>query len=357
LIQRALAESNSRSVEDRKILKILQDCTSTANFSNKVISDQQRFEMTPQELNWLDKHRESVWLDYLIVRYKFRIYPTQQQVSEFPSYLLIEPTSICNLRCVMCFQIDETFTREKSNMGLMSWDLFTSVIDQAASNGCQSITMASRGEPTLHKRFGDMLKYIHSKNLLDTKINTNATKLNDELIHDILQSEVANVTFSVDATNAETYEKIRVRGKFDEVLHNIKKFNDIRSRHYPNSVTTTRVSGVAVMPDQDPEHMRKFWSDLIDEVTIVPNLPRWDSYNNPKFGRKAVCNILYSRMYVWWDGTCNPCDFDYKSLLKVGNANDETLSDIWNGERYARFRNLHENMRRSELNPCDRCPL
>ena len=117
------------------------------------------------------------------------------------------------------------------------------------------------------------------------------------------------------------------------------------------------MSGVAVMPDQDPEEMREFWSDLIDEVTIVPNLPRWDSYNNPKFGRKTICNILYSRMYVWWDGTCNPCDFDYKSLLKVGNANNETLSDIWNGERYTHFRNLHENMRRSELNPCDRCPL
>ena len=88
----------------------------------------------------------------------------------------------------------------------------------------------------MHKRFGDMLKYIHRKNLLDTKINTNATKLNDKLIHDILQSEVATVTFSVDATNAETYEKIRVRGKFDEVLSNIKNFNEIRSKHYPNSV-------------------------------------------------------------------------------------------------------------------------
>ena len=326
-----MGEATSRSTEDHGILKILESCTSQANFSKTVISDLKQFDITPQELNWLDKHPESSWLDYLVVRYKFRMYPAQQKVSKFPSYLLIEPTSICNLRCVMCFQIDETFTKDKSNMGLMPWDLFTSVVDQAASHGCQSITMASRGEPTLHKRFGDMLRYIHSKNLLDTKINTNATKLNDELIHDILKSEVANVTFSVDATDAKSYEKIRVRGKFDEVLSNIKNFNEIRRKHYPNSVTTTRVSGVAVMPDQDPEEMREFWSDLIDEVTIVPNLPRWDSYNNPKFGLKTICNILYSRMYVWWDGTCNPCDFDYKSLLKVGNANEETLSDIWNG--------------------------
>jgi radical SAM protein with 4Fe4S-binding SPASM domain len=257
----------------------------------------------------------------------------------------------------MCFQIDETFTRDKSMMGLMSWELFTSVVDQAAENGCDAITMASRGEPTLHKRFGEMLHYIRKKGFLDTKINTNATLLNEALIRDILGSEVANVTFSVDAITAESYEKIRVRGKFDQVLDNIKLFNKIRVEDFPNSKTTTRISGVAVDPDQNPEEMEQFWSDLVDEVVIVPSLPRWDSYNNPRFMRNEACEILYSRMYVWWDGTCNPCDFDYKSLLTVGNANTQSLVDIWKSEKYTRFRTLHENMRRSELNPCDRCPL
>ena len=45
------------------------------------------------------------------------------------------------------------------------------------------------------------------------------------------------------------------------------------------------------------------------------------------------------------------------SLLQVGNANEDSLADTWKGERYSRYRELHENMRRSELNPCDRCPL
>jgi radical SAM protein with 4Fe4S-binding SPASM domain len=112
-----------------------------------------------------------------------------------------------------------------------------------------------------------------------------------------------------------------------------------------------------VDPNQNPEEMQAFWSDLGDEVAIVPNQQRWDSYNNPRFMRTETCNTLYSRMYVWCDGTCNPCDFDYKSLLQVGNANEDSLADIWKDERYSRYRELHENMRRSELNPCDRCPL
>jgi len=172
-----------------------------------------------------------------------------------------------------------------------------------------------------------------------------------------LESEVGNVTFSVDAITAESYEKIRVRGKFDQVLANIELFNTIRANQYSNSSTTTRISGVAVDPDQKPQEMQEFWSNLVDEVTIVPNQQRWDSYNNPRFNSTERCKILYSRMYVWWDGTCNPCDFDYKSLLQVGNANDDSLKAIWQGEKYTRLRDHHETMRRSEYNPCDRCPL
>ena len=357
LINAEIEYSELKSQEDAGILYALQEMASNDQVTSVVTTHTENFELTLQELHWLDKHDETDWVDYLVHRYKFRTFPKLQKVANFPPYLLIEPTSICNLRCVMCFQIDETFTRDKSMMGLMSWELFTSVVDQAAENGCEAITMASRGEPTLHKRFGEMLHYIRKKGFLDTKINTNATLLNEALIRDILGSEVANVTFSVDAITAESYEKIRVRGKFDQVLDNVKLFNKIRAEDFPNSKTTTRISGVAVDPNQNPEEMEQFWSDLVDEVVIVPSLPRWDSYNNPRFMRNEACEILYSRMYVWWDGTCNPCDFDYKSLLTVGNANTQSLVDIWKSEKYTRFRTLHENMRRSELNPCDRCPL
>ena len=126
-----------------------------------------------------------------------------------------------------------------------------------------------------------MLNYIGDKKFLDTKINTNATRLNEKIIHAILESEISNVTFSVDATDAKSYEKIRVRGKFNKVLENIKLFNEIREKFYPNSQTTTRVSGVAVDPTQNPKKMEDFWSKHIDEVTIVPNQQRWDSYNKP----------------------------------------------------------------------------
>jgi pyruvate-formate lyase-activating enzyme len=348
---------STRSENDLSVLQGLRSDMAEVNYNDFIDLNYPRFSVTPHEYAWLKRHDDNRWLDYLIYRYKFKMYPTQKKLSDFPVHLLIEPTPVCNLRCIMCFQVDKTFSSNREYVGMMSWGLFTRLVDQAADHGCHAITLASRGEPTLHKRFGEMLLYIHDKGILDVKINTNATRLTEKLCHDILSANVATVTLSVDATNKETYEQIRVRGKFDRVLDNIKLFNRLRASHYPHSETSTRISGVAVKDTQSPEEMRRFWSDYVDQVSVRQEIPRWDSYGNMPFARKSVCKLLYERIYVWYDGVCNPCDFDYKSYLAVGDATKESISDIWLGERYQKLRDAHENGRRPGVVPCDRCPF
>jgi sulfatase maturation enzyme AslB (radical SAM superfamily) len=68
---------------------------------------------------------------FLFYRYRYEIFPQRFQLDDFPPCLQIEPTSICNYRCLFCYQIDEEFT-SKSNgmMGSMSLDLFKRVIDE-----------------------------------------------------------------------------------------------------------------------------------------------------------------------------------------------------------------------------------
>ena len=73
-----------------------------------------------KKLPFVWTHQESFYLnncnsikskiDYLIYRYKFKIFPERKLLSDFPIHVLIEPTSICNLRCVMCYQMDNKFT-------------------------------------------------------------------------------------------------------------------------------------------------------------------------------------------------------------------------------------------------------
>ena len=338
---------NMSKISDNDEKSILKEILS--NFDNFCDS------LSQQEIYFLKSHDSSTWLNYLIFRFQFKTYPKKQILPKFPLYLLIEPVSACNLRCIMCFQIDETFSKNQEFMGMMKFDLFKKIIDQAYANGTKAITLASRGEPTLHPQLGEMLDYCSGK-FFEIKINTNATKLNEKLIHKILQSGVTDVVFSVDSYSKEEYESIRVKGIFENVLNNIKKFKEIKSE-YPNSICATRISGVKVTKEQDPIKFKEFWKEYVDHVAIVEMDNRWDTYHNPKeIAGTIPCEYLWERMYIWYDGKCNPCDIDYKSELEVGNVTTHSLNEIWNSSKYAELRKFHSSGQRSSCFPCDRCP-
>ena len=325
---------------------------------NEIISlleNDQRI-LSPQEIHFLNSNAENLWSEYLIFRYKFENFPIKRIVADFPIYVLIEPVSACNLRCIMCFQIDKTFSDDKNFMGNMDISLFKKIIDECETGGTKAITLASRGEPTLHPQLGEMLEYCSDK-FLELKLNTNATKLTEKLCRQILKSGVTDLVYSVDSYTKGEYESIRVQGVFEEVLNNIKRFKEIK-KQYSNSKCATRISGVKVNPEQDPQKFKDFWQQHVDHVVMVEMENRWDTYNNPvEIAGKNPCQYLWERMYVWYDGVCNPCDADYKSKLSVGSVNNLSIKEIWNGPRYREIRELHANGKRNSCFPCNRCPI
>jgi sulfatase maturation enzyme AslB (radical SAM superfamily) len=314
------------------------------------------FDLMLQEKRFLDKnkHDSEKCVKYAIHRYKLKIFPKSCITASFPSYILIEPFSACNLRCIMCFQIDKTFTK-KPYMGGMSLELFKKIIDEAVEGGTKAITMASRGEPTMNKNLPQMLEYTKDK-FFEVKINTNGTRLTEKLCHTILRTGVTELVFSIDAENKELYEKIRVRGEFDKVIENIKMFNKIRGDYYKDSPIITTASGVFFDEQQNIEKYTSFFHDLVDQTAVIALENRWNTYaNDLRPEDTKPCEYLWQRMYIWFDGKCNPCDVDYKSYLETGNINNNSIRDIWNGLVYQKLRKDHENKKRGDYVPCDRC--
>ena len=80
-------------------------------------------------------------------------------------------------------------------------------------------------------------------------------------------------------------------------------------------------------------------------------------YNNESFFTTESCMQLWERLYVWYDGEINFCDFDYKSYLSMGNIKNNTLKEIWRSTQYENLRRKHLEKKRSKCFPCDRCPL
>lgn len=293
---------------------------------------------------------------YLLYRYRYETYPQRRILDDFPPCLQIEPASICNYRCTFCYQIDVEFTRKTSgHMGVMPIELFKELVDQAFGR-CEAVTLASRGEPLICPQFDEMVRYAAGK-FLAMKINTNAWFLDEAKSHAILESDCNTVVFSADAASEPAYSQFRVGGSLERIVANIRRFREIREKHYPGSRTITRVSGVRVPGTPKLDQMEAFWEDVVDQVAFVRYNPWENTYQSPVNDITTPCSELWRRMFIWWDGIANPCDVDYKSTLSIGNIASHRLDELWRSEAYMRLREKHIAMQRARCSPCNRCTV
>lgn len=314
------------------------------------------FQLHPNVIEEMGRLSDGELARYLFYRYRYEMFPVQKIVDDFPPCLQIEPTSICNYRCVFCYQTDPNFhIPEAGHQGSMSMDLFKSLVDQAEGQ-CEAVTLASRGEPLLCPHLPEMLAYLDGK-FLGLKLNTNASMLNERLAHALLQTRINTLVFSVDAASDVAYEQLRRGGKLKRVIENIKMFISIKNRDYPKSTLLTRVSGVKVLGASELPEMVGLWGDLVDQVAFVNQNPWHNTYERPENGIETPCSELWLRMFVLFDGRVNPCENDYQSTLSVGNAKEKRLSELWRSAAYTALRDHHLRRQRGLLSPCKGCPV
>ena len=242
-------------------------------------------------------------------------------------------------------------------MGSMDFDLFKNIVDEADNIGVGAITIGSRCEPTLFKKFKEMVEYISAKeNIFELKINTNGSLLTEEICHTMFKNNINQIIVSSDHYIKEKYEKLRVGANFDKIVKNIDMLYEIRKKFYPNTLTEIRISGIDNERNLDRDKFYEFWIKRSDHVTAGFPLERWDTYNN-KINSEIndACEYLWDRMYVWFDGKVNPCDEDYKSYLSYGNVKDQSIKEIWNNIIIQKTRSNHLNGNRKTINPCNKC--
>ena len=358
---------------NNKIYKKIKECSKKYNIlnlkDNEIISNvlksyenlnlkkylsEKEFVLTLQEIEEFFNVSEENILRYVIYRYKYNQFPKLKILETYPPNIQIEPTSLCNLRCVMCYQSDKSFSsKSKGFMGYMKFDLLKKVVDEIAGK-IEAVTFASRGEPTLHPELDKFLKYCEGK-FLALKINTNATLLNEKKINMLLSSDLQQLVLSIDEKDKENYEKIRVNAKFEVVMKNLELLRKIREKNYKNSKLRVRISGVKIKNSQNTKEMNDFYNKFADEIALVNYAPWESAYDNPENDIDQECSELYRRMFVWHDGKANPCDYDYKSVLSKWNVNNLTIKSIWNSDYYNKIRDLHKNKLRSKIEPCKRC--
>lgn len=205
-----------------------------------------------------------------------------------------------------------------------------------------------------------MMDYCKDK-FLDVKLNTNAsllTKANSLAIMNCCNT----VVFSIDTPNPDTYPNIRVNGSFERVMENIRLFNSVRGEHPRSQLLKTRVSGVFYDPNsQEFSENSDFFSEYVDEVSFVQYQP-WEKLYTfiHEDMSQHICTQPFHRFFIWFDGTFNACDMDYKSLLcnssQLRIGVNSSIHQAWSSKIMSEIRRYHLTGERSKLKPCDICP-
>jgi MoaA/NifB/PqqE/SkfB family radical SAM enzyme len=96
--------------------------------------------------------------------------------------------------------------------------------------------LMSGGETLLFPEFKKILKIANKYPHIEMGILTNGTLINDSWIETFLKINLKTIVISIDAATKNTYRKIRVRGKFDNVINSIRKINDQKNNSHPDTI-------------------------------------------------------------------------------------------------------------------------
>ena len=263
----------------------------------------------------------------------------------FPLCVDIETAAVCDLACPHCYRQFVT-TPDK----IISEKLCYKIIDQAAEMKVPSIKFNWRGEPLLHPKLSDFIKYAKQKGIIETIINTNATKLNSKLSEKLINSGLDILIFSFDGGTKETYEKLRPgrfkENKFDDIYENIKNFKKIKE-NLNSILPITKVQMVLTeQTSNEQEQFFELFNDYVDDVSVKQyterggdleylkeNLLKEKKINFSKKYKELLkdqkgdlyisdgrlpCEQPYQRMLVTYDGKVSMCCYDWGSMHPIG---------------------------------------
>lgn len=237
--------------------------------------------------------------------------------------LIVELTTLCNLRCIHCGyrMLQPSCVIEKKR--------FVSIVNRLANYGLQTV-MLTGGEPTLYPELLQIVQFC-KQNHLRVKIATNGS--NTTPILTLLQEDLLDeLVISVDAVTEETYLSIRGRDMLHQIYGFIEQhpqFSDrihlsylVQKKNYKelipflrraNALNITRVSLLAPHYNNDFTSLlnqKKYRSDLFlsDEESmelqqiVAPQLKSFYFNNKEMF----TCSSKHIDALI--DYLCNPDD-------------------------------------------------
>ncbi|MDD5208248.1 MAG: radical SAM protein [Elusimicrobiales bacterium] len=294
-----------------------------------------------------------------------------------PFTVLIEPSSLCNFRCVQCFQSGKAasaFTRGRGHMPLA---LFRKVLAQLKAwpgPKLKVLKLSLYGEPLLNPDFCEMLKLASRAGVAGRiETTTNASLLTPGVAEKLVKYGLDYARVSIYAPGQEKHRAVTgSRVKIAAIHENLRVLQSIKKREGSEKPFVS-----CKMLDSyggDNENFTRLYEDVADEV-FIDKPHGWIKVDGADFigdyykegssaalkdlkknsTRRTACPMAFTTMAVRSNGDVSPCCVDFIGGTSLANVKTLSLREIWGSGPWYEFQKMQLEGRNRENSSCARC--
>jgi radical SAM protein with 4Fe4S-binding SPASM domain len=296
--------------------------------------------------------------------------------SKDPLIYNIETTNACNMRCEMCprttlmtrpiehldMKVYEKVINQIKPWSEVDWEKWEDFAEKnyGISRNEMSenhfflyiipkvIVLHGYGDPLLDKDIAERIKLLNGNVKIPSYFSCNPANVDVERTVETCKNGLDYLKYSIESTDDKVHKEIR--GQASNFTEGYKKILEVLNKKEQLGFKTTIV---ITMLDLDRPDQQEQWEKLKEkfkglDVYIYFKSVDQDWYKKTK-ETKAIhwtefCQYPWSSMAIKSNGEVACCAEDYNNEIILGDARKESLYDIWNGEKYRKFREDHFNL-------------
>jgi len=256
----------------------------------------------------------------------------------YPTGLLLDIHNYCNAKCVIC---PYTKLQGKIPQGFMTWNLYTKILDDYCElmkkySFKGKLVYCQMAEPFLLKDISKWVKYAIDRGI-EIYFNTNASLLTPSVVDSLIEigfNGLFNISFF--GITKEIYE-CNMGLNYENTMKNLEYL----LQKYPNE--NIFINAVPYnWPKGEKEKLLRHWKERNVSVNISVFLSRSGLLRNlRKSTKKRIAGCLTERvlyeMVISFNGDVLLCCHDMAREVILGNLNESTIYEVWNGPRFEKY--------------------
>lgn len=264
----------------------------------------------------------------------WRYYSDNKIVEALPPHLDISLTNYCNLNCKHCpyHGPDAILKQDPCDM---DFELYQSIINEAAEKNVASVKLSCTGEPLEYPYFFEAVEFAKNRGL-KTSINSNGMLLTYDNCVQLIKSRLDVIIIS-DYGFREQIKGICILNIQKQIFKSLTPYILVKTNH--------------------PER----FNDVVNECVPI----EFDDYTNLQEDhekREFECGFPWQRLLITADGSAHSCACGIGLLVDaqnsyLGNVRGSTLEALWNSVKMNFLRVAHENHESHLLRMCRLCPI